>query len=175
MYLLSFYFLMAAIIICLFGRLLGKEITIKMNLVFLFFSLIINFFIFYECVLGSVVEVKLFSWIVLSELSVDFTFLYDFLSSSMLFLVTFISFVVHVYSYNYMDHDPSKIRFFCYLSFFTTFMCLLVVSDSLVQVFFAWEGVGISSYLLINFWYTRYEANRAALKAVFVNRFGDFG
>ena len=74
-----------------------------------------------------------------------------------------------------MDADPSKVRFFCYLSLFTGFMSLLIVSDSLVQLFFAWEGVGITSYLLINFWYTRYEANRAALKAVFINRFGDFG
>jgi len=106
---------------------------------------------------------------------VNFGLFYDLLSSSMLALVTFISFLVHVYSYSYMSADPSKVRFFCYLSFFTFFMALLVVSDSLVQLFFAWEGVGVTSYLLINFWYTRYEANRAALKAVFVNRFGDFG
>lgn len=137
MYLLNFYFLISAIAVCMCGRLLGKEITIKFNLAFLFFAVVINSFIFYEAILGSVVELKLFNWIITNDLRVDFTFFYDFLSSSMLFLVTFISFFVHIYSYNYMDHDPSKIRFFCYLSFFTTFMSLLVISDSLLQLFFA--------------------------------------
>lgn len=175
MYSLIFYFLLAAVFVCLTARWIGVVAALRLNLLFLFFSLLIVCFIFYEALLGVVTEVKLFSWIIVADLFVDFSFFYDFLSASMLFLVVFISFFVHVFSYSYMEGDPSRARFFCYLSIFTTFMGLLVVSDSLIQLFFAWEGVGISSYLLINFWYTRYEANRAAMKAVFVNRIGDFG
>jgi NADH-quinone oxidoreductase subunit L len=112
-------------------------LTIKLNLAFLGLFVILNGLIFYEAILGSVLEVKLFSWILLSDLHVTFSFFYDFLSSSMLFLVSFISLLVHVYSYSYMDHDPSKVRFFFFLSIFTFFMSLLVVSDSLIQLFFA--------------------------------------
>ena len=90
-------------------------------------------------------------------------------------LVLFISFLVHYYASNYMENDPCKIRFFFYLSLFTFFMSLMVLSNSLLQFFFSWEGVGLASYLLINFWFTRIEANRAAMKAMIVNRFGDFG
>lgn len=175
MYVLNFYCLVVSFLICLFGRYIGKDLAIKLNLLFLFLSLSISSVIFYESIMGSIVEVKLFNWISMVGLYINFSFFYDFLSSSMLFLVTFISFLVHIYSYNYMSSDLFKLRFFCYLSLFTAFMCLLVISESLLQFFLAWEGVGITSYLLINFWHTRYEANRSALKAVFINRFGDFG
>jgi NADH:ubiquinone oxidoreductase subunit 5 (subunit L)/multisubunit Na+/H+ antiporter MnhA subunit len=175
MFVINFFFLLLAIISCLCARWFGEETAIKLNLIFLLVVLILNGFIFYESALGFVTEVPLFNWFNLMDVTVGFSFFYDFLSSSMLFLVVFISFFVHIYSYSYMDNDPGKARFFCYLSLFTFFMALLVVSSSFVQFFFAWEGVGITSYLLINFWFTRYEANRAALKALIINRFGDFG
>lgn len=175
MYSLGFYFLIAAALVCLTARWIGAVTALKLNLLFVFLSLLVAILILYESLLGVVTEIKIFSWIMVTDLFVDFGFFYDFLSASMFFLVIFISFFVHVFSYGYMEEDPSRVRFFCYLSLFSTFMGLLVVSDSLIQLFFAWEGVGISSYLLINFWYTRYEANRAAMKAVFVNRLGDFG
>jgi proton-translocating NADH-quinone oxidoreductase chain L len=82
---------------------------------------------------------------------------------------------VHMYSVKYMEGDPHFVRFFCYLGLFTFFMLFLVTGDNLASIFLGWEGVGLASYLLINFWYTRTQANKAALKAVIVNRVGDIG
>ncbi len=93
----------------------------------------------------------------------------------MLLLVVFVSLLVHIYSVDYMAGDPHIVRFLGYLSLFTFFMLMLVTSGSFVQLFLGWEGVGLSSYLLINFWYTRIQANKSAMKAIIVNRFGDFG
>src|SRR5688572_21438606 len=93
----------------------------------------------------------------------------------MLVVVTSVSSLVHVYSIGYMAHDAHRPRFFAYLSLFTFAMLMLVTSDNLVQMFFGWEGVGLASYLLIGFWYTRPSANAAAIKAFVVNRVGDFG
>jgi proton-translocating NADH-quinone oxidoreductase chain L len=91
----------------------------------------------------------------------------------MLLVITFISFLVHVYSLDYMSHDPYQTRFFSYLSFFTFFMLVLVTADNFLQLFAGWEGVGLCSYLLINFWFTRILANKAALKAMIMNRIAD--
>lgn len=102
-------------------------------------------------------------------------FLFDSLTVVMLVVVTGVSSLVHLYSISYMSHDPSKARFMCYLSIFTFFMCMLVTGDNFIQLFLGWEGVGLASYLLINFWYTRLQANKAAIKAMLVNRVGDFG
>ena len=83
--------------------------------------------------------------------------------------------LVHLYSTEYMAHDPHLSRFMSYLSLFTFFMLILVTADNFVQMFVGWEGVGLCSYLLINFWFTRIQANKAAIKAMIVNRIGDFG
>jgi NADH-quinone oxidoreductase subunit L len=93
----------------------------------------------------------------------------------MLVVVTTVSSLVHLYSWGYMEEDPSQPRFFAYLSLFSFAMLMLVTADSLVQMFFGWEGVGLASYLLIGFWYHKPSANAAALKAFVVNRIGDFG
>ena len=93
----------------------------------------------------------------------------------MLVVITSISFLVHIYSIEYMSHDKSKPRFMAYLSFFTFAMIMLVTADNFVQLFFGWEGVGLASYLLIGFWYHKNSANKAAIKAFIVNRIGDFG
>jgi len=93
----------------------------------------------------------------------------------MLLLVLLVSFLVHLYSFDYMNEDPHLIRFLGYLSLFTFFMIFLVTAGTPVQLFLGWEGVGLSSYLLINFWFTRIQANKSAMKAIIVNRFGDFG
>ena len=93
----------------------------------------------------------------------------------MLIVVTSISTLVHLYSIAYMGHDPHLSRFMSYLSLFTFFMLILVTADNFVQMFVGWEGVGLCSYLLINFWFTRLQANKAAIKAMLVNRIGDFG
>jgi len=101
--------------------------------------------------------------------------LFDTLTSMMLIIITLISFLVHLYSIGYMSSDPHISRFMAYLSLFTVFMLFLVTADNFIQMFLGWEGVGLSSYLLINFWFTRLQANKAAIKAMIVNRVGDFG
>ena len=108
-------------------------------------------------------------------LDIKWEFMLDFIAVSMLCMVSVISALVHVYSFAYMKTDPHFIRFISYLSLFTFFMFCLVSAANLVVLFLGWEGVGICSYLLINFWYTRVQANKAALKALFMNRIGDLG
>jgi NADH-quinone oxidoreductase subunit L len=93
----------------------------------------------------------------------------------MLIMVCVVSGVVHFYSIGYMKTDPSVLRFMSYLSLFTFFMFILVISDNFVQLFLGWEGIGLCSYLLISFWNTRVQASKSALKALVVNRIGDFG
>ena len=101
--------------------------------------------------------------------------MFDSLTVVMLVVVTFVSTLVHIYSISYMSEDPHLPRFMSYLSIFTFFMLMLVTADNFIQLFFGWEGVGLASYLLINFWYTRLQANKSAIKAMLVNRVGDFG
>lgn len=107
------------------------------------------------------------------EVEVSFIFFFDSLSIIMLFVVTIVSTFVHLYTYGYMKYEPQLSRFISYLSLFTFFMNILVTSGNLVQMFFGWEGVGLASYLLINMWFLRLDATKAALKAVILNRFGD--
>lgn len=97
----------------------------------------------------------------------------DRITLVMLFVVLVISFLVHIYSFFYMRTDPHLIRFMSLLSLFTFCMLLLITSFNFIQMFFGWEGVGICSYLLINFWFTRIQANKASIKAMLVNRIGD--
>ena len=101
--------------------------------------------------------------------------MFDSLTVVMLIVVTFISSLVHLYSISYMSEDPHSPRFMCYLSIFTFFMLMLVTGDNFLQLFLGWEGVGLASYLLIHFWFTRLQADKAAIKAMLVNRVGDFG
>lgn len=119
--------------------------------------------------------VPLFTWMLVDGFAVDWALRVDTLSTVMMFVVSCISFLIHVYSIGYMAHDDSIPRFFAYLSFFTFAMLMLVTSDNLLQLYFGWEGVGVASYLLIGFWYTRPSACAAAIKAFIVNRVGDFG
>ena len=120
-------------------------------------------------------RVEILDWIQVGSFSVDWALRIDSLSTVMMFVVGFISFLIHVYSVGYMSHDPSIPRFMAYLSLFTFAMLMLVTSDNLLQLFFGWEGVGVASYLLIGFWYTKPSACAAAMKAFIVNRVGDFG
>src|SRR5262245_20240262 len=120
-------------------------------------------------------RVSLFTWMASGDLKVEWKLRIDTLTVVMLVVVTTISALVHLYSIGYMAEDPSRPRFFSYLSLFTFAMLALVTSDNLAQLFFGWEGVGLMSYLLIGFWYEKPEANAAAIKAFIVNRIGDFG
>ncbi|HEX4766330.1 MAG TPA: NADH-quinone oxidoreductase subunit L [Lichenihabitans sp.] len=120
-------------------------------------------------------HVPVANWFTVGDLRVDWALRIDTLTAVMLVVVTTVSTIVHVYSIGYMHDDPSRPRFFAYLSLFTFAMLMLVTADNLVQMFFGWEGVGLASYLLIGFWYDRPSANAAAIKAFVVNRVGDFG
>ncbi len=114
-------------------------------------------------------------WIHSGAFVADWTIRVDTITAVMLVVVTGVSSLVHLYSIGYMHEDPHRPRFFSYLSLFTFAMLMLVTSNNFLQLFFGWEGVGLASYLLIGFWYTKPSANAAAMKAFIVNRVGDFG
>ncbi|KAA3449939.1 NADH dehydrogenase subunit 5 [Gossypium australe] len=148
-----------------FGRFLGSEGTAIMTTTCVSFSSILSLIAFYEVALGaSACYLRIAPWISSEILTVV-----------MLIVVTFISSLVHLYSISYMSEDPHSPRFMCYLSIFTFFMLMLVTGDNFLQLFLGWEGVGLASYLLIHFWFTRLQADKAAIKAMLVNRVGDFG
>lgn len=159
----------------LFGRYLGSKGSVIITTGCLFASFLISCFVFYEVGFsGCFTYIKLSTWISSEVLNIDWGFMFDSLTASMCVIVTFISFLVHFYSAEYMSHDPHISRFMSYLSLFTFFMLILVTADNFVQMFVGWEGVGLCSYLLINFWFTRIQANKAAIKAMLMNRIGDF-
>ncbi len=122
-----------------------------------------------------VVEQVLFSWIPVGSLQLDFAFLLDPLSAVMILVVSGVGFLIHVYSIGYMAHDPGVKRFFIYMNLFMFSMLTLVLGNNLIVLFIGWEGVGLCSYLLIGFWFTKKSAADAGKKAFIVNRIGDFG
>nr|AEA11192.1 NADH dehydrogenase subunit 5 [Selaginella moellendorffii]AEA29875.1 NADH dehydrogenase subunit 5 [Selaginella moellendorffii] len=139
-------------------------------------SFLLSLVAFYEVGLGgSACYLSLGSLLFSEMLDATWGLLIDGLGVVMLVVVTFVSSLVHIYSVGYMAGDPHSSRFMCLLSMFTFFMLILVSGDNFVQVFVGWEGVGLASYLLINFWHTRLRASRAAMKALLVNRVGDLG
>jgi len=125
--------------------------------------------------MGSATYIVLCPWIHVDILHVNWGFLFDSLTVIILVVICFISFLVHLYSVEYIKQDPHIPRFLSYLSLFTFFILILVTANNFLQIFLGWEGVGLCSYLLINFWFTRVQANKAAIKAMVVNRIGDFG
>nr|YP_010041705.1 NADH dehydrogenase subunit 5 [Cyanophora biloba]QPB15000.1 NADH dehydrogenase subunit 5 [Cyanophora biloba] len=145
--------------------------TILLGLTF-FFSLKSFYYI---ALMQNPCYMQTLPWFLNENLTIFWGFLFDSVTCVMLIVITSISFLVHLYSIEYMGGDPHLGRFMSYLSFFTFFMLILVTGDNLVQMFVGWEGVGLCSYLLINFFYNRIQANKAALKAMIMNRIGDFG
>ena len=139
-------------------------------------SAILSIVLFYNGIFhGTYGNYLIYQWIASGNFVVNWSINIDPLSSIMLVVVSVVSALVHIYSIGYMKDDPNKPRFMSYLSLFTFAMLVLVVSDNFLQLFFGWEGVGLSSYLLIGFWYKKESANKAAIKAFIVNRVGDFG
>jgi NADH-quinone oxidoreductase subunit L len=142
----------------------------------LLLSALAAMFVFVDVVIDkNVGTIQILTWIDSGSFEISWALKWDTLSAVMVLMVTFVSAMIHVYSVGYMGHDSSVPRFMAYISLFTFFMLMLVTADNLVQMFFGWEGVGLTSYLLIGFWYTRPSANAAAIKAFLVNRVGDFG
>ena len=169
--------LAAAAIAGLLGRWIGDRGAQWITSGAVIVSALLSLVAFSQVALGGGPEIhqQIFTWIVSGPFAVSWALKIDTLTAVMLVVVTGISALVHVYSIGYMAHDPSKPRFMAYLSMFTFFMLMLVTADNFLQLYFGWEGVGLASYLLIGFWYTRPSANAAAIKAFLVNRVGDFG
>ncbi|QDP20311.1 NADH-quinone oxidoreductase subunit L [Sphingomonas xanthus] len=175
--LIVFLPLLAAIVAGLGGRLLGNMLSKLITTGTLFIAAALSWPVFLSYLGGGAEAqvVPVLKFIESGALNVDWALRVDTLTAVMLVVVTSVSSLVHLYSWGYMSEDPSQPRFFAYLSLFTFAMLMLVTADSLVQMFFGWEGVGLASYLLIGFWYHKPSANAAALKAFVVNRVGDFG
>ena len=158
----------------LFGRFLGRFVLLSTTMSVLV-PCLISFYLFYDVVsTGVIYKLDSCVWITADVICIDWCFCFDSLTSTMLIVVTAVSTAVHIYSIEYMEKDPHLVRFMSYLSLFTFFMLILISSNNFLQMFVGWEGVGLCSYLLINFWFTRIQANKAAIKAMLVNRVGDF-
>jgi NADH-quinone oxidoreductase subunit L len=159
------------------GKKLGDRPAEIITTVLLFVSCALSWKAFFDVGLndGHFSASVLGNWLTSGDLTVDWALRVDTLTCVMLVVVTTVSALVHLYSIGYMNEDPSRSRFFAYLSLFTFAMLALVTADNLAQMFFGWEGVGLASYLLIGFWYEKPSANAAAIKAFVVNRVGDFG
>jgi len=173
--LVVFFPLIGAIIAGLFGRLIGDRGAQLVTCGGLVLSAVCSWVVLAGVLGGAPYKVDLLTWIHSGTFEADWTIRVDVLSAVMMFTVSTVSALIHVYSVGYMAHDPGIPRFMSYLSLFTFFMLALVTADNFLQLYFGWEGVGLVSYLLIGFWYTRPSACAAAIKAFLVNRVGDFG
>ena len=168
--------LLAAAIAGFFGRAIGFRASQLVTCGAMLVSMALGILLFTSILTTEEPQIiPLATWIRAGGVDIDWALRLDTLSGVMILVVTIVSAMVHVYSIGYMAHDPGIPRFMSYLSLFTFFMLMLVTADNFVQLFFGWEGVGLSSYLLIGFWYDRATANDASIKAFIVNRVGDFG
>nr|QXQ00365.1 NADH dehydrogenase subunit 5 [Tuber umbilicatum] len=158
----------------LFGRKIGVTGAQLITSSLVILTTLLAIAAYFEAGFNSIpVSIQLFTWIDSESLNVFWGFHFDSLTVSMLLPILIVSCLVHIYSIGYMSHDPHNQRFFSYLSLFTWFMIILVTSENLLLMFVGWEGVGICSYLLVNFWYTRIAANQSSISALLTNRVGD--
>nr|YP_010616495.1 NADH dehydrogenase subunit 5 [Peronosclerospora sorghi]WAU47929.1 NADH dehydrogenase subunit 5 [Peronosclerospora sorghi] len=158
----------------LFGFFIGREGSVLITILTTFLSCIFSLIlIYYSIIHGYEYSIDISKWISSGLFNCNWGFLFDSLTMIMLIVITSISTLVHLYSSQYMSTDPHLPRFMSYLSLFTFFMIILVTSNNCMQMFVGWEGVGFCSFLLINFWSTRLQANKAAIKAMLVNRISD--
>ncbi|GJL71803.1 MAG: NADH-quinone oxidoreductase subunit L [Nitrosomonas sp.] len=167
--------LIGAITAGLFGRFIGRTWSHRITISLVFVSLIASIVIFFDVLDGNTFNGSVYTWLVTGDTRFEIGFLIDQLSATMMVVVSLVSLMVHIYTIGYMHDDPGYQRFFSYISLFTFSMMMLVMSNNFLQLFFGWEAVGLVSYLLIGFWYTRPTAIYANLKAFLVNRVGDFG
>nr|YP_009710847.1 NADH dehydrogenase subunit 5 [Paxillus rubicundulus]QFZ98796.1 NADH dehydrogenase subunit 5 [Paxillus rubicundulus] len=168
--------LLASFVSGFMGRKIGITGSHIITCTCLFISSFLATIAFYEVgICGSPVSVYLFSWIDSEFMSISWEFLFDQLTVSMFIPVLYISTLIHIYTTSYLAEDPHNQRFFSYLSLFTFFMLLLVSGANYFVMFIGWEGIGVVSYLLINFYFTRIQANKAAILALTMNRVGDMG
>jgi NADH-quinone oxidoreductase subunit L len=167
--------LLGAIAAGLFGKVLGRTWSHRITIALVAVSFAASVAIFRDVQAGHQFNGSVYKWISSGDTSFEVGFLIDRLTVLMMLVVTFVSLMVHIYTIGYMQEDAGYQRFFSYISLFTFSMLMLVMANNFMQLFFGWEAVGLVSYLLIGFWYTRPTAIYANLKAFLVNRVGDFG
>jgi NADH-quinone oxidoreductase subunit L len=169
--------LLASIIAGLGGKVIGRAGAAAVTIAAVAVSFVLSCVVLEQLLIDHVapVDTTVYTWLVSDGVHMQVGFLIDHLTALMMVVVTFVSLCVHVYTIGYMHDDPGFQRFFSYICLFTFSMLMLVMSNNFMQLFFGWEAVGVVSYLLIGFWYTRPSAIFANLKAFLVNRVGDFG
>jgi NADH-quinone oxidoreductase subunit L len=169
--------LLGAILAGLFGKVIGRAGAHTVTIIGVAISCGLSLMVWKDLVWGgaAIFNAPIYNWLISDGISFQVGFLIDRLSALMMVVVTFVSLCVHVYTIGYMADDPGYQRFFSYISLFTFSMLMLVMANNFMQLFFGWEAVGVVSYLLIGFWYTRPSAIFANFKAFLVNRIGDFG
>ncbi|ARU30722.1 NADH-quinone oxidoreductase subunit L [Sulfuriferula sp. AH1] len=167
--------LLGSAIAGLFGWAIGRTLSHVVTIAGVAISCWASWLVFQDVQAGHVFNGTVYTWLTTGDIRLEVGFLIDSLTAMMMLVVTFVSLMVHIYTIGYMQEDPGYQRFFSYISLFTFSMLMLVMSNNFMQLFFGWEAVGLVSYLLIGFWYTRPTATYANLKAFLVNRVGDFG
>ncbi|MDH3977913.1 MAG: NADH-quinone oxidoreductase subunit L, partial [Gammaproteobacteria bacterium] len=169
--------LIASVIAGFFGRLIGRSGAHWLTITGVGISFVLSVFVLKGQLFDGhpVYNESVYTWMVTDGVHMEVGFLVDRLTALMMTVVTFVSLMVHIYTIGYMHDDPGYQRFFSYISLFTFSMLMLVMANNFLQLFFGWEAVGVVSYLLIGFWYTRPTAIFANMKAFLVNRVGDFG
>ena len=167
--------LAGAVIAGFFGKAIGRTGAHSVTILGVLVSFVLSVLVLNDVLAGARFNATIYEWMNLGTLKMEIGFLVDGLTAMMMVVVTFVSLMVHVYTIGYMAEDPGYQRFFSYISLFTFSMLMLVMSNNFLQLFFGWEAVGLVSYLLIGFWYTKPTAIFANMKAFLVNRVGDFG
>jgi len=169
--------LLGAILAGLFGKALGRTWSHRVTILGVAVAFGLSMVVFDRVVFDGIgpINQHVYTWLVSDGIHMEVGFLVDNLTALMMVVVTFVSLMVHIYTIGYMHDDSGYQRFFSYISLFTFSMLMLVMANNFMQLFFGWEAVGLVSYLLIGFWYTRESAIYANLKAFLVNRVGDFG
>lgn len=166
--------LLGSIVAGVFGRKVGVSGAQLITCLCIIITTLLTIVAFIEVGLNKTpVSINLFRWIDSESLNILWGFHFDSLTVSMLIPVLIVSSLVHIYSIGYMSHDPHNQRFFSYLSLFTFMMVILVTANNFMLMFVGWEGVGICSYLLVSFWFTRIAANQSSISAFLTNRVGD--
>lgn len=167
--------LFGAIVAGLFGKVIGRVGAHSVAILGVAVAFVGSLIVFQDVAAGNVYNGTVYTWATSGNLKLEVGFLIDSLTVMMMIVVTFVSLMVHIYTIGYMADDPGYQRFFSYISLFTFSMLMLVMANNFLQLFFGWEAVGLVSYLLIGFWYTKPTAIFANMKAFLVNRVGDFG
>ena len=167
--------ILGSIVSGLLGRWLGYKWSSQITTLTIIIACILSYILAINVLMGDGISytVNISKWIYVEYLEIDWSFVIDELTVTMLIPILTISSLVHIYALGYMSHDPHQSRFFSILSMFTGFMVILVTGDNYLVMFVGWEFIGLASYLLISFWYTRLLAMKSALSALLMNKFGD--